>query len=264
MKYKVGANITGERQEIQQRDGQTIFQSRGEAEAFRDELRRGGFDRIDIFEVSDEGRPSGAITAPASTPDRFGIGHQPSTEAQQAAREAAQRGIPVSQLEVAKRLENLDRAIAERPQIAGIRESLQQQIRQQAAGDFGARTLNLTPSERLQQEAQSSQAQRIATEAARGTTAAELVMGFRKLPESYQTSQSLRGIAEASIQRRELLKQAVGGSFAETRGGERRDELFLVPAQSLNKQGGLVGEMYINQQVIGNWLGLAIVAFGVT
>ena len=75
MGYIVGANIEGEPQRVQQREGRTVFSNRGEAEQFQQDLRRAGFDRVDIIDVgasTDEEYYADRVTAPASKPDIYG------------------------------------------------------------------------------------------------------------------------------------------------------------------------------------------------
>ncbi|MBI2047482.1 hypothetical protein HYT26_04970 [Candidatus Pacearchaeota archaeon] len=132
MGFVVSANVRGEPARVQQREGRTVFTSRGEAEQFQRDLRQGGFDRVDILDVgasTDEEYYAEKVTAPASTPDRGSRPIPSSRESTQFKR----------QEEAKQRLANVEKAIKERPQIAGIRETLSQQILSQASGDFGTR-----------------------------------------------------------------------------------------------------------------------------
>ena len=178
--YNVTANVTGEPASIQQRDGQTEF-DRSEAEDFQRSLILSGFDRVDIIEA--QGKPSGTITAPASTPNL------PLDVPRQTVEYNTKTGEPIiitgATQEQIEQQRNVERAIAEGKLQESERESIRQQI------------LGIT----AKQESERKQAQEIAEKASQGITAKEILTEFRKLPESYQTTSTLSSIAESSKQR---------------------------------------------------------------
>ncbi|MDP3765293.1 MAG: hypothetical protein Q8R04_02170, partial [Nanoarchaeota archaeon] len=218
MPYAVTANVTGEPARIQQRDNQTLFYNRGEAEEFQRSLRLSGFDRVDIIEM-DEPRPPETITAPASTPDRQG---RPISQSQAVVDVATGKNVPYSESRQAQIEENIARAAREKPAWAmqqGNLQSVRQQSYQQAQGDFGQKILNLSTQERAIQTARQKEAERIAERASQFVTAGPMLMEFRKLPTKYQTSQTLKGIAEVSALRRQELAPKIyqEGIYKETK-----------------------------------------------
>lgn len=246
MPYQVAGNVRGE----PERPISRVYQHRGEAEAEAARARLAGYDRVDIHEVSEEGFAEGEIIAPASKPDIRGgkpvtIEYDPRTGAQ----------IPISSLsqQEIEKFRSVEKAIEQGKLQPSQRETVREQIIRQAQGDFGQRRINLTKQERAQQSARQAEAQRIAEEASRGFTASEILIGretpegrqrgFRDLPLEYQTPETLRSIAGASMQRQEVISQAVGGEKAVTRGGRVKQEVFLVPQppQSIKRDGEFVG-----------------------
>ena len=189
MGYVVTANVTGEPATVQQEEGRTVFSSRGEAEEFQRALRGGGFDRVDVLDVgaaTDEQYYSGQVTAPASTPNRYG--GKPQSYVQTASGQYVNvTGLSSQQT---AQLQNLERAIDEKPQLAGMRKSLQQQITQPEAFKTSR------PSSIEQQRAQ-EQAERASKE----ITASGIIREYEKLPEAYKSPETLRRIAEASRQK---------------------------------------------------------------
>jgi hypothetical protein len=199
MPYQVTANVRGEPARIQQRGGIDTFQNRSEAESFQRELRQAGFDRVDIIES--EGKPPETITAPASSPDRYS---KPASSSQIVTDVETGKNVPLQESSQARIEENIQRARQEKPNwslqegnIADIRE----QSYDQAAGFYGVRKQNLTPSERLQQQDRQKEADIYAQQAAAEDKAAGIITGFMKMPSEYQTAENLGMIAGESARR---------------------------------------------------------------
>ncbi len=187
MAYQVSANITGEPSQIQQRNGQVLFNSRSEAEQFQRDLKQQGFNRVDILEVQDQGRQEGEITAPANRPDIKG--GQPITYSSNQSLSSS-KGLTESQI---IKLQNVDTAINKRQISLSQRESLREQIIKpnEFKRDY------LTPERRQERE---SQAQKLYEQSSRGQTAAEIIKPLREIEKSYSEYSSYQNLRSSAYQ----------------------------------------------------------------